>query len=131
MDNLGAVRIWVRQTRHAPCSAIPSTSSVGGDLAGTAQNVGASGGSHGADTLGRVTSAADAILHEALELSPKDRADLAAELLASLEPADDPKMVRTLWAQELEERARRVLSGESPGEDWAIVRQRLANELAR
>jgi len=40
-------------------------------------------------------------------------------------------MVRTLWAQELEERARRVLSGESPGEDWAIVRQRLANELAR
>jgi len=104
---------------------------VGGDLAGTAQNVGASVGSHGADTLGRVTSAADAILHEALELSPEDRADVAAELLASLEPADDPEMVRTLWAQELEERARRVLSGESPGEDWAIVRQRLANELAR
>ena len=78
---------------------------MGGDLAGTAQNVGASVGSHGADRLGRVTSAADAILHEALELSPEDRADVAAELLASLEPADDPEMVRTLWAQELEERA--------------------------
>ncbi len=104
---------------------------MGGDLAGTAQNVGASVGSHGADRLGRVTSAADAILHEALELSPEDRADVAAELLASLEPADDPEMVRTLWAQELEERARSVLSGKSPGEDWAIVRQRLADELAR
>jgi hypothetical protein len=117
--------------RSADSASIPSTSSVGGDLAGTAQNVGASVGSHGADRLGRVTSAADAILHEALELSPEDRADVAAELLASLEPADDPDMVRTLWAQELEERARSVLSGKSPGEDWAIVRQRLADELAR
>lgn len=78
-----------------------------------------------------VSADADAVLHEALGLSPEDRADVAAELLASLEPADDPELVRTLWAQELEARARRFLAGESPGEDWEIVRQRLADELAK
>ena len=78
-----------------------------------------------------VTADADTVLHEALALSREDRADVAAELLASLEPADDPETIRTLWAQELEERARAALSGQSPGEGWAIVRQRLADELAR
>jgi hypothetical protein len=73
---------------------------------------------------------AEIVLRQALDLPPEDRADVAAELLASLEPEDDPDTVRTLWAQELERRARRVLSGESPGEDWATVRQRLADELA-
>jgi hypothetical protein len=80
--------------------------------------------------IGRVTADADAVLHEALELSPEDRAEVAAELLASLEPADDPEAIRTLWAKELETRARSFLSGRSPGEDWAIVRQRLADEFA-
>lgn len=73
---------------------------------------------------------AETLLRQALDLGPDERADLAAELLASLEPADDPETVRTLWAQELEKRARRALSGESPGEDWAVVRQRIADELA-
>lgn len=73
---------------------------------------------------------ADAVFRKALALAPEQREDLAAELLASLEPEDDPETVRTLWAQELEKRARRALSGESPGEDWAVVRQRIADELA-
>lgn len=73
---------------------------------------------------------AEIVLRQALDLTPEDRADVAAELLASLEPEDDPGAVRTLWAQELQRRARRVLSGESPGEDWATVSQRLADELA-
>ena len=67
-----------------------------------------------------------------LALPEEDRADVAAELLASLDgPApDDPATVRSLWARELESRARRMLSGEVLGEDWASVRQRLADELA-
>jgi hypothetical protein len=73
---------------------------------------------------------AEIVLRQALDLLPEDRADVAAELLASLEPEDDPDTVSTLWAQELERRARRVLSGESPGEKWATVRQRLADEPA-
>lgn len=77
-----------------------------------------------------MTADAEAVLRDALALSSADRADVAAELLASLEPADDPETVRSLWAEELEKRAGQALSGESPGEAWADVRQRLADELA-
>jgi len=79
-----------------------------------------------------VTNQAKALLQEALALPEEDRADVAAELLASLDaPApDDPATVRGLWALELESRARRMLSGEAPGEDWATVRRRLADQLA-
>jgi hypothetical protein len=79
-----------------------------------------------------MTAQAEALLREALALPDEDRADVAAELLASLDApaADDPGTVQTLWSQELERRARRALSGENIGEDWAIVRQRLADELA-
>lgn len=75
---------------------------------------------------------AEALLREALSLPDEDRADVAAELLASLEAptADDPETVQTLWSQELDRRARRVLSGQAPGEGWSSVRQRLADELA-
>lgn len=77
-----------------------------------------------------MTEAAVALLRQALDLTPEEREDLAAKLLASLEPEEDPETVRTLWAQELERRARSALSGESPGEDWTVVRQRIADELA-
>lgn len=79
-----------------------------------------------------MTAEAEALLRDALSLPDGDRADVAAELLASLDPpaADDPATVRTLWTQELERRARRVLSGGAIGEDWSSVRQRLADELA-
>lgn len=68
---------------------------------------------------------------EALGLSEVERADLAAELLASLEtPIDeDPSGVRSLWGVEIERRARRVIAGEANGEDWKIVRQRLVDAL--
>ena len=79
-----------------------------------------------------MTADAEALLREALALPEDERADVAAELLASLAtPAtEDPEAVRTLWSQELERRARRVLTGEAVGEDWSSVRQRLADELA-
>ena len=75
---------------------------------------------------------AEALLREALALPEEDRADVAAELLASLNAPspDDPATVRTLWAQELERRARRALSGDAIAEDWASVRESLADELA-
>lgn len=60
----------------------------------------------------------------------EDRAGVAAELLASLDETGDDDAVQTLWTAELERRARSVLTGQSPTEDWAIVRQRLADELA-
>lgn len=75
---------------------------------------------------------AQALLREALALPDRERADLAAELIASLdEPGvDDPVVVRDLWARELEARARRVRAGGHGGEDWATLRQRLSDDLA-
>jgi hypothetical protein len=75
---------------------------------------------------------AETVLQEALALPDQDRADVAARLLASLEPLDDEDAasVRAAWGHELGRRARRALSGEDVGEDWATVRRRLADELA-
>lgn len=75
----------------------------------------------------------EALLQEALKLPHSERADVAAELLASLEgqPADDPSEVEEAWAAEIERRARRVLAGESPGTPWEDVKQRLEGRLAR
>ena len=76
---------------------------------------------------------AEAVLREALTLPSRDRAEVAAELLASLdEPAmTDPEAVRAAWAGELERRARRALSGEDPGEAWPALRDRLRNKRSR
>ena len=71
-----------------------------------------------------MTAQAEQILRDALTLPIKDRADVAAELLASLdEPADED--VEAAWAAEIERRARRVLSGESAGTEWSEARARI------
>jgi hypothetical protein len=42
---------------------------------------------------------------------------------------DDPATIGAVWALELERRAERVLSGEAATEDWATVRDRVADRL--
>jgi hypothetical protein len=61
----------------------------------------------------------------------EERADVAAELLASLdEPeAADAAAVQAAWATEIERRARRVLARESAGERWEDVRDRVSRSL--
>ena len=56
---------------------------------------------------------------------------MAAELLASLDApaADEPATVQALWREELERRAKGVLSRDAIGDDWPTVRQRLTDEL--
>jgi putative addiction module component (TIGR02574 family) len=78
-----------------------------------------------------MTSRAQALLREALNLPVEERADVAAELLASLDtaPPDDPAEVEAAWAREIERRARRVMSGESTGEPWEDVRERVLRRL--
>lgn len=73
------------------------------------------------------------VLREALKLPAPERADIAAELLESLdeEPADDPEEVARAWAAEIERRARRVLDGESAGASWGEVQRRLEVRLER
>ncbi len=77
-----------------------------------------------------MTSETETILREALALQDAERADLAAQLIASLDPpaAGDPETIEKAWGAELERRATRVLAGD-PTEDWAIVRDRVADHL--
>ena len=79
-----------------------------------------------------MTGWARGILDEALTLVPEQRADVAAELLASLgeSPAADRPVTREAWATEIERRARRVLSGQSSAEPWEAVRARVARRLS-
>lgn len=80
-----------------------------------------------------MTSRAQDLLREALTLPIDERADVAAELLASLDDAgtEDPAEVEAAWAAEIEKRARRVLAGESQGVPWEDVRKRAEAELRK
>jgi putative addiction module component (TIGR02574 family) len=75
----------------------------------------------------------ETLLQEALKLPHTERADVAAELLASLdeEPADNLEEVEKAWGAEIERRARRVLGGESAGVPWEQVRKRVDERLAK
>jgi putative addiction module component (TIGR02574 family) len=79
-----------------------------------------------------MTRRARELLDEALTLVAEERADVAAELLASLgEPSGDNRPETTeAWATEVERRARRALSGQSSGEPWEVVRARVARRLS-
>ena len=80
-----------------------------------------------------MTDRAQELLREALTLPVNQRADVAAELLASLDEAstEDPAEVEAAWAAEIEKRARRVMAGESSGIAWEDVRRRAEAELRK
>jgi putative addiction module component (TIGR02574 family) len=79
-----------------------------------------------------MTDRAQAVLREALTLPLEQRADVAAELLASLDDeaaTTNPAAVEAAWGREIERRARRVMADESAGEPWEDVRERVARRL--
>jgi putative addiction module component (TIGR02574 family) len=79
-----------------------------------------------------MTDRAQALLREALALAADERADVAAELLASLDDADtDAADTEAAWAAEIEKRTRRVLAAESAGIPWEDVRRRAEAELRK
>jgi putative addiction module component (TIGR02574 family) len=67
-----------------------------------------------------VTEQAQAVLATALRLTVEERAELAAELLASLdgEPEED---VEAAWAVEIERRVQRLEQEGSRGRPWQEV----------
>ena len=73
----------------------------------------------------------DRLLEEALQLPPEQRAELAGDLLATLEP-DTPSGQRTEaeWIAEIERRARAAIAG-SPGVSWAEARAQIQSRLPR
>ena len=77
-----------------------------------------------------MSKAAQKMLHEALRLELSERAELAAELLASLdgEPDED---VEAAWAAEIERRAARARSGEDAGRPWVEARDGAKDALSK
>ena len=74
--------------------------------------------------------AAKRVLQDALELPTKERAELAADLIASLDGPADPD-VEAAWAAEIERRASRVLAGKSRGIPWEVGRRRAERDLTK
>ena len=64
------------------------------------------------------------LLNEALDLSADDRAELAAELLASLDGPRDAS-APAAWADEIRRRVDRAVAGEAKGTPWPELRERL------
>ncbi len=72
------------------------------------------------------------VLAEALDLSATERADIAAELLASLHQPDEMTVdeLEQVWADEIQRRVERVRTGESPTVAWSAVRSEAERRLA-
>lgn len=68
------------------------------------------------------------VFADALRLDPDTRAELAAELLASLDgPADAD--AEAAWAAEIDRRVEAIESGAVKLEPWALVKQRIEKEI--
>lgn len=70
------------------------------------------------------------LLDEALRLPLADRAELAAELLASVDGAADADAEQA-WTAEIERRALRALRGESVGKDASVALVEIEERLRR
>jgi putative addiction module component (TIGR02574 family) len=77
-----------------------------------------------------VSKATEQLLESALKLGLPERAELAVELLASLDGAPDED-AEAAWAAEIERRATRARSGDDRGKAWPEVRDRIRNGLSR
>jgi putative addiction module component (TIGR02574 family) len=76
-----------------------------------------------------MSTTADDVLKEALQLSESERARLAAELLASLEP-DVETRDGDAWIAEVERRAQAAIAG-VPGLTWEETRARVEERIGR
>lgn len=63
-----------------------------------------------------MTKDATRLLEDALRLQPEDRAQLAEELLASLDKMESD--VELAWAREIERRAAQARTSQADEEDW-------------
>ncbi len=75
-----------------------------------------------------MTQSAAAVLADALRLDEQARAELAAELLASLDGPADPD-AETQWAAEIERRVAAIEAGTAALEPWGDVRRRIERDL--
>ena len=75
-----------------------------------------------------MTKATEAVLAEALRLDADARAQLAAELLASLDGPSDPD-AEAAWQTEIQRRVAALEAGKLDLEPWADVKRRIAKRI--
>lgn len=75
-----------------------------------------------------MTKAAEAVLADALQLDVKARADLAAQLLASLDGPSDPDAEQA-WAAEIERRTKSLDAGTESLESWDEAKLRIERDI--
>jgi putative addiction module component (TIGR02574 family) len=68
------------------------------------------------------------VLADALRLDDEARAELAAELLASLDGPADPD-AESAWDAEIERRIAAIEAGTIPLESWEQVRRRIDKDI--
>jgi len=73
-------------------------------------------------------ASAKAVLEDALALPPAARAEVARELLASLDVHGESDVAES-WLLEIERRVREAETGTAVLEDWQVVRERIAARL--
>ena len=74
-----------------------------------------------------MTKNADKLLEEALQLTPNERAKIAAELLSSLDHQDHD--VKTAWAAEIKRRATDAETDPDDEEDWRTALDDIRREV--
>lgn len=72
-----------------------------------------------------MTKRAEALLRDALDLDERERAEMAADLLESLEPPVDPREIEDAWREEVRRRVAAVDSGQAELIPWERVRDQL------
>ena len=71
-----------------------------------------------------MTQKSQVVLEEALKLSPNERAEVAEQLIASLEEAPDTD-VEQAWQEEVQRRFQQIEQGEVKTIPWEEVQRRL------
>jgi putative addiction module component (TIGR02574 family) len=75
-----------------------------------------------------MTKAVEAALADALKLGVEERAELAAELLASLDGPADPD-AEAAWEAEIAQRVAAIEAGAVRLEPWDEVKRRIEREI--
>ena len=75
-----------------------------------------------------MTKATESVLADALRLDAKARAELAVEILASLDGPADPDAA-TAWDEEIRRRVLVLEAGTEKLESWENVKRRIAADI--
>ena len=77
-----------------------------------------------------MSKAVQTVLADALRLEPDARAEVAAELLASLDGPVDPE-AKAAWDAEIDRRVEAIDAGAIRLESWSAVKRRIERDILR